>query len=562
MRSFSVIFLVLLCIALTKAELTPKPRPRSTNELVSLPTFGKRDDADAKNKNSTKNNFVWPAIDGYQDQNPPDNMLGVGYLTYSTAWIKKTFEISDKDPEKADKRFFHGLLRGAYLWRDSCWKLTNDSAKAAQRTNTLARVVVYTFNDPDFDIDPIYHLSSTMALACWERDKDGDYNTPVVNHTETLMNNLHWDKASALKVLEKQHIYFGYTNKTSTHGHPKPNIAMSHTESRSFIAQNYLSKHLNNGLIIRFAIVIVNDCPNAPWKEDEAMEHFARLLICLNHVYKGVYDCRSDCTLTWNILADGITACQDELTLWRFLRPPRVSWNSMTKEDQDEFIFAMVYQAIEMGMPIELGNMACTVDVTNLVRGFKYNNQAQAAVFQSNDVIRSFVHKYSDFGSGTVMVSTGTAENPNLRLGSSIIKTMSRNLALYNATQIGIQVRVSQEDAEIKMMDDEVIRRAEELMRYQKFRPYLVNEKLHNLATILLRLVLVFRPDNEILTFNMLVIGLDTCAPELYCGIFERENRIQSDAARLSLKYNIIADLLTAAVLDTQRMPICSNYSG
>lgn len=108
------------------------------------------------------------------------------------------------------------------LWRDSCWKLTNASATAAQRTNTLARVIVFPFNNvPSLDIDPIYHLSTTMALACWERAADGDYNTAVVNHTETLMNQLHWDKEYALKKLEKQHIYFGYTNKTTTKGHPK-----------------------------------------------------------------------------------------------------------------------------------------------------------------------------------------------------------------------------------------------------------------------------------------------------------------------------------------------------
>lgn len=147
----------------------------------------------------------------------------VGYLTYSTAWINKSFEISETDPEKADKRFFHGILRGGYLWRDSCWKLANDSAKAAHRTNTLARVVVFPFNDKDFDIDPIYHLSTTMAVACWERAKDGDFNKPVFNHTTTLMKNLRWDKASALKILEKQHIEFGYTNQTTTNGHPKVN---------------------------------------------------------------------------------------------------------------------------------------------------------------------------------------------------------------------------------------------------------------------------------------------------------------------------------------------------
>lgn len=57
----------------------------------------------------------------------------------------------------------------------------------------------------------------------------------------------------------------------------------------------------------------------------------------------------------------------------------------------------------------------------------------------------------------------------------------------------------------------------------------------------------------------MSVFGLDTCAPELYFGVVERNSQTRSDSAKLTLKYNIIADLLTAAVLDTQRMPICWN---
>lgn len=55
-------------------------------------------------------------------------------------------------------------------------------------------------------------------------------------------------------------------------------------------------------------------------------------------------------------------------------------------------------------------------------------------------------------------------------------------------------------------MDDDVIRRAELLMHYQKFRPYMLQDKLQKLANILLRLILIIRPNDNILTFNMLVV--------------------------------------------------------
>ena len=108
-------------------------------------------------------------------------------------------------------------------------------------------------------------------------------------------------------------------------------------------------------------------------------------------------------------------------------------------------------------------------------------------------------------------------------------------------------------------MDDDIIRRAETLMHYQQFRPYMLQDKLNKLTNILLRLTLVIRPNNNILTFNMLVIGLDTCAPELYCGMLESNDQIQSDSAKMALKYSIVAQLLSAAVLPTERMPICWN---
>lgn len=86
------------------------------------------------------------------------------------------------------------------------------------------------------------------------------------------------------------------------------------------------------------------------------------------------------------------------------------------------------------------------------------------------------------------------------------------------------------------------------------------NDKLHNLAIILLRSILIFRPNENILTFEMLVFGLDICAPELYFGILENDNQSQSDSTKIStLKFSIVAELLAAAVLQTERMPICWN---
>lgn len=121
------------------------------------------------------------------------------------------------------------------------------------------------------------------------------------------------------------------------------------------------------------------------------------------------------------------------------------------------------------------------------------------------------------------------------------------------------QLKPLKKDIANDLLDEKVIQRSEELMRFQQYRPYMLNEKLQMLAKILLRLIIVFRPNDNILTFDLLVNALDICAPELYFGILESDDDIQSDSAKTALKFSIIAQLLTAAVLSTQRMPICWN---
>ena len=75
MRTFFLVLLTVLAITLTKADLTLKPRSNSLNEPVNFSTkFEKRQDK-AKSKKSDEKEFTWPAIDGYRDEAPPDEML-------------------------------------------------------------------------------------------------------------------------------------------------------------------------------------------------------------------------------------------------------------------------------------------------------------------------------------------------------------------------------------------------------------------------------------------------------------------------------------------------------
>lgn len=108
------------------------------------------------------------------------------------------------DPMKAAELLFGGLVEYEYKWLHECWKMSNASAKAESRTNTLARVVVFPTDDPALGIDPIYQLATPMMLACWERAKDGDINVAVKNHTQDLINSLKWDKTYALSFIDNQ----------------------------------------------------------------------------------------------------------------------------------------------------------------------------------------------------------------------------------------------------------------------------------------------------------------------------------------------------------------------
>lgn len=74
MPTFLTLLLALFIVTFANADLTLKPRPRTTYEL-NFSSFDKRADK-AKSKSSNETTYEWPPIDGYRDEYPPDSMLG------------------------------------------------------------------------------------------------------------------------------------------------------------------------------------------------------------------------------------------------------------------------------------------------------------------------------------------------------------------------------------------------------------------------------------------------------------------------------------------------------
>ena len=122
-----------------------------------------------------------------------------GYWTFNATFDNRLQRIGEKHLHKAQKILFDETVRKAFKWRDDCWKLSNASAIAHKRTNTLARVVVFPFNEKEDEIDNGKGIASPVKFGCFEREKDGKINTVIVNHTFKLLKQEHWDKQSALR---------------------------------------------------------------------------------------------------------------------------------------------------------------------------------------------------------------------------------------------------------------------------------------------------------------------------------------------------------------------------
>lgn len=127
-----------------------------------------------------------------------------GYWTFNATFDDRLQRIAKKNLRKAQKILFDESVRKAFKWRDDCWKYSNATAKAHNRTNTLARVVVFPFDDKAHKIDHGKGIASPIKLGCFERAKDGKVNVAVVNHTIKLLKQEHWDKQSALRQIKKR----------------------------------------------------------------------------------------------------------------------------------------------------------------------------------------------------------------------------------------------------------------------------------------------------------------------------------------------------------------------
>lgn len=151
--------------------------------------------------------FHWPEIDGPLNDSLRmlhGKALKTGYWTFNQTFDDRLQRIGAKNLLKAQKILFEETVRRAFKWRDDCWTFSNASAKANNRTNTLARVAVFPYNDKADDIDNGKGIASPVKFACFERAKDGKRNVPVVNHTIKLLKQEHWDKQSAIRQVQKR----------------------------------------------------------------------------------------------------------------------------------------------------------------------------------------------------------------------------------------------------------------------------------------------------------------------------------------------------------------------
>ncbi|PWN37021.1 uncharacterized protein FA14DRAFT_176323 [Meira miltonrushii] len=159
------------------------------------------------NKKNELPTFHWPEIDGplkYTLKMLNGTALKTGYWTFNQTFDDRLQRIGAKNLHKAQKILFDETVRKAFKWRDDCWAFSNASAKANNRTNTLARVAVFPYNTKGDDIDGGRGIASPVKFACFERAKDGKRNVPVVNHTIKLLKQEHWDKQSAIRQVQKR----------------------------------------------------------------------------------------------------------------------------------------------------------------------------------------------------------------------------------------------------------------------------------------------------------------------------------------------------------------------
>lgn len=112
-------------------------------------------------------------------------------------------KLAEKNPKEATEKFFESLEKNAEEWRDNCYKKSNSTAKANNRTNTVARLIVIPFNDPSLYIDKDGE-ATPAKFACYERATDGDINKPLFDHTVALLEEERWDKKSVLQAIEER----------------------------------------------------------------------------------------------------------------------------------------------------------------------------------------------------------------------------------------------------------------------------------------------------------------------------------------------------------------------
>lgn len=156
----------------------------------------------------------------------------VGYWTFNTTFLKNIEQLNSTDPTKAGETLLSGLVEYEYKWLNECWKTGNESAKANSQTNTLARVVVFPTDDPTLVIDPIYKLATPILLACWEREKDGDINVPIISHTQDLIFAFNWDKEYALNFIKNQQKDFTPVTQQDADINPPPKAGPSSSKPR------------------------------------------------------------------------------------------------------------------------------------------------------------------------------------------------------------------------------------------------------------------------------------------------------------------------------------------
>jgi len=152
--------------------------------------------------------YKWPKIDGDLHHMPAEKYFKTAYWTFNGTFLHKLRNLAKQNPNQAKDLLFKASIEYNLILRNQCWKISNSSAKAHHRINTLARVASFPNDNPKDNIDPIYNLVAVVKIACFERSKGGNVNIPIKSHNKKLIKSLGWDKETALRKVNKMHKQF------------------------------------------------------------------------------------------------------------------------------------------------------------------------------------------------------------------------------------------------------------------------------------------------------------------------------------------------------------------